>query len=188
MRGGWLKVCRAFCAMRTRDGERRGGHARRRGGRTGGDAGKDYKPGDEYATDANLELWAQYGETCQVMPPNLPLPTRDGYTFLGWFSERDGGEKVADGNSALPEDFAGETLYAHWQEDAKPAATQPEQKKTETAKQTEAPKQQARAQQQQQQPQLVQTGDAVVATAATSISVALASACAIARSRRSRQG
>lgn len=40
-------------------------------------------------------------------------PVRDGYTFLGWFTAADGGEKVADSYA-----YAGDkdvTFYAHWE-------------------------------------------------------------------------
>ena len=42
----------------------------------------------------------------------LPTPTRVGYTFLGWFTEKDGGDKVESGGSVAK--LADHTLYAHW--------------------------------------------------------------------------
>ena len=43
----------------------------------------------------------------------LPTPTRDGYTFDGWFTAADGGDKVT---TETP--FSADTiLYAHWGED-----------------------------------------------------------------------
>ena len=43
----------------------------------------------------------------------LPVPTRDYYTFLGWFTAAEGGEQyTADTVVASPTDF---TLYAHWE-------------------------------------------------------------------------
>ena len=40
----------------------------------------------------------------------LPTPTRDGYTFDGWFTAKDGGDKVTT-ETFFKEDT---TLYAHW--------------------------------------------------------------------------
>ena len=41
---------------------------------------------------------------------SLPTPTRDGYTFDGWYTARDGGNLVS-----LSREFDGDTtLYAHW--------------------------------------------------------------------------
>ena len=48
---------------------------------------------------------AKYGE--------LPTPTRSGYIFLGWFTEKTGGEQVnADQRITITRNH---TLYAHWQ-------------------------------------------------------------------------
>ena len=46
----------------------------------------------------------------------LPSPTRDGYTFDGWYTAANGGEKV-DTNKVYTENT---TLYAHWTENAAP--------------------------------------------------------------------
>lgn len=41
----------------------------------------------------------------------LPTPTRDGYTFLGWYTSPDGGTVVTTGTA-----FTGSTtIYAHWE-------------------------------------------------------------------------
>lgn len=42
---------------------------------------------------------------------NMPNPTRDGYTFLGWYTEPIEGEKISD-STLVTEDT---TYYAHWQ-------------------------------------------------------------------------
>ena len=44
--------------------------------------------------------------------PTLPTPTRDGYTFEGWFTEKENGTKVEAGNTVT--NIAAHTLYAHW--------------------------------------------------------------------------
>lgn len=41
----------------------------------------------------------------------LPTPTRDGYTFAGWFTRIDGGEQLKDGNTVSADNTV---LYAHW--------------------------------------------------------------------------
>ena len=42
----------------------------------------------------------------------LPEPTREGYTFDGWYTEKDGGELVEAGTEVS--DKGAHTLYAHW--------------------------------------------------------------------------
>ncbi|MGI6079651.1 MAG: InlB B-repeat-containing protein [Candidatus Avilachnospira sp.] len=43
---------------------------------------------------------------------SLPTPTRGGYDFLGWYTQKDGGEKVIT-DTVFTKDT---TIYAHWQE------------------------------------------------------------------------
>lgn len=54
-------------------------------------------------------------------------PTANGFTFKGWYTESEGGEKFNFENSPITKD---ETLYAHWVEDKKPDPT-PEQPGTQ---------------------------------------------------------
>ena len=42
---------------------------------------------------------------------NLPTPTNDGYDFLGWYTEKDGGDEVTT-DTVFTKDT---TIYAHWQ-------------------------------------------------------------------------
>ena len=43
----------------------------------------------------------------------LPEPTRDGYTFLGWFTAADGGSKVTASTTVTTN--TNHTLYAQWE-------------------------------------------------------------------------
>jgi comEA protein len=43
----------------------------------------------------------------------LPLPTRDGYKFLGWWTAKSGGSKITDTTRVLL--TRNKTYYAHWQ-------------------------------------------------------------------------
>ena len=45
---------------------------------------------------------------------SLPTPTHGGYDFLGWYTQKDGGEKVTT-DTAFTKDT---TIYAHWQKQA----------------------------------------------------------------------
>ena len=45
---------------------------------------------------------------------SLPTPTNDGYTFLGWYTEETGGEKVTTDTVFTKNS----TIYAHWQKQA----------------------------------------------------------------------
>lgn len=48
-----------------------------------------------------------YGQTVG----ELPVPTRVGYTFTGWYTGRAGGSEYTSSTMTQPEDM---TLYAHW--------------------------------------------------------------------------
>ena len=43
---------------------------------------------------------------------SLPVPERESYAFLGWYTDAEGGTRVAEGSVVT----ANMTLYAHWQE------------------------------------------------------------------------
>lgn len=44
---------------------------------------------------------------------DLPTPSRDGYTFLGWFTAADGGTEVTSSTTVITS--TDHTLYAHWE-------------------------------------------------------------------------
>ena len=50
---------------------------------------------------------------------SLPTPTYDGYDFLGWYTQKDGGEKVTT-DTVFTENS---TIYAHWQKQTAQAYT-----------------------------------------------------------------
>ena len=43
----------------------------------------------------------------------LPTPTYDGYNFLGWYTEKDAGDKVTT-DTVFTKDS---TIYAHWEKE-----------------------------------------------------------------------
>ncbi len=57
---------------------------------------------------ADDEVTVVFGDTYG----ELPEPTREGYTFDGWYTEKDGGELVEAGTEVS--DKSDHTLYAHW--------------------------------------------------------------------------
>ena len=54
----------------------------------------------------------------------VDAPTANGYKFMGWYTEPEGGEKFDFKNSPITKD---ETLFAHWEEEKKPDTEKPEQ-------------------------------------------------------------
>ena len=97
------------------------------GGTKAGGAGESYKP------SSNITLYAQWGAPCTVTYNAnggeceagsekfdgktlvLPAATRDGYTFLGWYTAATGGKRIGSaGESYNPTGDI--TLYAQWQE------------------------------------------------------------------------
>ena len=90
-----------------------------------------YNSGSSYTIDNNMILYALYEKNAYVITldarngqtpttievdagdtyGNLPTPTKNGYRFLGWYTEITGGNLVT--NSDEPEEDT--TLYAHWQ-------------------------------------------------------------------------
>ncbi len=64
------------------------------------------------ANGGNRSAAAQ-GYDIRYAAPVTVSATRSGYTFLGWYTERDGGTKV----TALDDTHDRATLYAHWMKD-----------------------------------------------------------------------
>lgn len=69
---------------------------------------------EEYTVTFNANEGTVTPETMTVTHGDvygkLPTPTRDGYTFAGWFTDPNGGAKVEQGDVVT----ASHTLYAHW--------------------------------------------------------------------------
>ena len=60
-------------------------------------------------TSFNYVTGVNYGQNYGT----LPTPTREGYTFLGWFTEQDGGTQIT--SDTIFNGNSNQTLYAHWQ-------------------------------------------------------------------------
>lgn len=96
-------------------------------------SGTSYNPGATYTENKSVKLYAQWiansytvsfysnGELYSSKPVvydsvygTLPVPTRSGYIFNGWFTKSSGGTKITD--STIVSITANQTLYAHWTE------------------------------------------------------------------------
>jgi len=94
---------------------------------------KQYDIGDTYSNDQAIELFAlwEMARYTVTFDPNggtvdkssmkvsqnlkyqeLPIPTRTGYTFTGWYSAKKGGTKATSGGTIVTN--GDHTLYAHW--------------------------------------------------------------------------
>ncbi|MBQ6065628.1 MAG: InlB B-repeat-containing protein [Clostridia bacterium] len=72
-------------------------------------SGMSYSSGASYTNDAAVTLYAQW---TNPKAGTLATPTRNGYTFDGWFTAATSGSKVTD-VSTVSADI---TYYAHWTE------------------------------------------------------------------------
>ncbi len=68
-----------------------------------------------YTLDLNLGEGKLDSEIPSVTPGQkygpLPVPMREGYKFIGWFTEKEGGEQITEDSIVVKE----QTLYAHWE-------------------------------------------------------------------------
>ena len=64
----------------------------------------DANGGSVYPDSKTVKVGSNYGE--------LPIPTYDGYTFNGWYTDVNGGALVA--SSTIANRTSDHTLYAHW--------------------------------------------------------------------------
>ncbi len=72
----------------------------------------EYDPNDGTLPDD--KKYQYYDKAGTETIKDMPEPSREGYTFLGWFTEADGGEKVTEEDNVPVE--RNMTLYAHWEE------------------------------------------------------------------------
>ena len=61
-----------------------------------------------YFNDATTVKTVYFGQTYGI----LPVPSRDYYTFAGWYTAKEGGTEI--GINTEVETFGEQTLYAHW--------------------------------------------------------------------------
>lgn len=92
-----------------------------------------YQPGDTYATDAAVTLYAvwQVNQYTDTFDPNggtgggsftgdydssytAPSATRPGYLISGWWSAKTGGSKVANPGQTITHNANNDTAYAQW--------------------------------------------------------------------------
>ena len=73
--------------------------------------GTSYNPGASYTANAALTLYAQWNSSTSTAAVNLPTPTREGYSFLGWATSASASEGVT--GNYTPN--ANVTLYALWE-------------------------------------------------------------------------
>lgn len=74
----------------------------------------------------NIKYKEKYGSTASrdasgniiVTDKDLPIPTLEGYNFVGWYTEKTGGTKVE--NETIYTAITDTTLYAHWSDTAAP--------------------------------------------------------------------
>ncbi len=71
----------------------------------GGEELEDSEDRDHMITDGKGDI------TGGLYMSSLPIPTREGYTFDGWFTQADGGTEITIDNEPWEEDI---TVYAHW--------------------------------------------------------------------------
>ena len=70
-------------------------------------SGTAYNAGATYSANANVTLYAQYSDPSVG---TLPIPTRSGYYFDGWYTAASNGTKITDSTKIT----ASTTVYAHW--------------------------------------------------------------------------
>lgn len=70
-------------------------------------SGSSYSPGGTYTDNASVRLYAQWNNPTAG---SLETPTREGYSFTGWYTASTGGTNVTSSTTIS----SSQTLYAHW--------------------------------------------------------------------------
>ena len=70
-------------------------------------SGTNYSSGDSYSANSNVTLYAQW---INSTAGDLATPSREKYTFDGWYTSADGGTKITS-SSAISSNM---TVFAHW--------------------------------------------------------------------------
>lgn len=70
-------------------------------------SGISFAAGAVFSLNQDTTLYAQW---VNPLATNLPLPVRDGYTFLGWFTEDIGGTQITDSTEVTSDGV----FFAHW--------------------------------------------------------------------------
>jgi uncharacterized repeat protein (TIGR02543 family) len=76
-------------------------------------SGSGYTSGGTYSINADVTFYARW---TNPTAGELPTPSRDGYTFDGWYTAAKGGDKVISSTTVTK----AQTLYAHWTTAPKP--------------------------------------------------------------------
>ena len=71
-----------------------------------------FNPNEGVLSDDQTTIIVYYGQ----LYGELPVPTREHYSFLGWFTEPEGGTEVTAESTV--EALVNQTLYAHWSRNA----------------------------------------------------------------------
>ena len=77
--------------------------------------GTSYEAGGIYSDNTSVTLYAQWNSDTTTKEVHLPIPTRDGYSFLGWSTSSDSTEGISGSYYTPDSDI---TLYALWEENA----------------------------------------------------------------------
>lgn len=72
-----------------------------------------------YDANGGVRDASAQGYDCNMPATPMSRPTKEGYTFVGWYTAAEGGVKI----TSLDETHHGMTLYAHWEEGVKEVET-----------------------------------------------------------------
>ena len=82
-------------------------------------SGDGYAAGSSYNKDADLYLYAQWKNPTAG---DLITPSRSGYSFIGWFTNADGGNQITS-STTITKSI---TIYAHWKKQSSASDPKPD--------------------------------------------------------------